>query len=300
MSFTTSVLPNLNISSNVATGKYSNVSSTGDSVVQLSTGNLIITANTGYISFTTGATDSSKFTILNNGNIGIGTPTPVASAAVEIVSTTQGFKAPVMTNTQKAAISAPATGLQVYDSTTNHLSIYNGLQWTNTGPVLLQTLITVTATSTNTASINFTGIPATFNHLRIIFVGQTVAQSNINMYFNNITTNTYDYENLYGTNGGFGSPATIATSAMQVAIGQGNGNASPTTANIYMPAYSNTSFNKSYIAYQGICPQSAGTSFVNIYGGSNRSTTIINQVTIIPAISTTFANGTLAYLYGEM
>jgi hypothetical protein len=54
---------------------------------------------------------------------------PVASAIVEIQSTTMGFLPPRMTTTQKNAIASPAAGLVVYDSTTNKLCCYNGSTW---------------------------------------------------------------------------------------------------------------------------------------------------------------------------
>ena len=53
----------------------------------------------------------------------------VASAQLEMVSTTQGFLPPRMTTTQKNAIASPAAGLVVYDSTTNKLCCYNGSTW---------------------------------------------------------------------------------------------------------------------------------------------------------------------------
>jgi len=56
---------------------------------------------------------------------------PVASAIVEIQSTTMGFLLPRMTTTQKNAIASPAAGLQVYDTTLNQMSYYNGSSWIN-------------------------------------------------------------------------------------------------------------------------------------------------------------------------
>ena len=53
----------------------------------------------------------------------------VASAQLEMVSTTQGLLPPRMTTTQKNAIASPATGLVLYDSTTNKLQCYNGSTW---------------------------------------------------------------------------------------------------------------------------------------------------------------------------
>jgi hypothetical protein len=64
-----------------------------------------------------------------NGQVGVNTTTPNASAALEVVSTTTGFLPPRMTTTQKNAIASPAAGLVVYDSTTNKLQCYNGSTW---------------------------------------------------------------------------------------------------------------------------------------------------------------------------
>jgi hypothetical protein len=47
-----------------------------------------------------------------------------ASAKLEISSTTQGFLPPRMTTTEKNAISSPAAGLVVYDTTLNKLCVY--------------------------------------------------------------------------------------------------------------------------------------------------------------------------------
>jgi hypothetical protein len=58
-------------------------------------------------------------------------PTPAATAIFDLQSTTKGFLPPRMTTTQKNAIASPATGLQVYDTTLNQMSYYNGTTWTN-------------------------------------------------------------------------------------------------------------------------------------------------------------------------
>ena len=51
------------------------------------------------------------------------------SAILEGSSTTKGFLPPRMTTTQKNAIATPASGLIVYDETTNKLACYNGTTW---------------------------------------------------------------------------------------------------------------------------------------------------------------------------
>lgn len=70
--------------------------------------------------------DSNGFSF----NLG-GTSSPNASAIIDIGSTTKGVLFPRMTTTQKNAISTPAAGLQVYDTTLNQMSYYNGTTWIN-------------------------------------------------------------------------------------------------------------------------------------------------------------------------
>ena len=52
-----------------------------------------------------------------------------ASSIFELVSTTKGFLKPRLTTTQKNAISSPAAGLEVYDTTLNRPCFYDGTTW---------------------------------------------------------------------------------------------------------------------------------------------------------------------------
>ena len=68
--------------------------------------------------------------IHNNGtSVGIGTSSPSASAKLEVASTTQGFLPPRLTTTQRDAITSPAEGLTIYNTTANCLQWWNGTLW---------------------------------------------------------------------------------------------------------------------------------------------------------------------------
>jgi hypothetical protein len=67
---------------------------------------------------------------MEGNQIGMGNNTTGdASALLTLTTTTKGFLPPRMTTTQKNAIASPATGLVLYDSTTNKLQCYNGSTW---------------------------------------------------------------------------------------------------------------------------------------------------------------------------
>jgi len=63
-------------------------------------------------------------------NLVIGTTSPDSTALLTMSSTTLGFLPPRMTTTQRDAISSPATGLEIYNTTTNLYNFYNGTAWT--------------------------------------------------------------------------------------------------------------------------------------------------------------------------
>ena len=65
-------------------------------------------------------------TITAQNNMGIGTPTPDASAKVDISSTTQGFLMPRLSTGEMNAIAAPATGLLVFNNSINQLQVNTG------------------------------------------------------------------------------------------------------------------------------------------------------------------------------
>jgi hypothetical protein len=79
------------------------------------------------VSATSIGSQSERMRITSSGgNVLIGTSTDVASSKLTVTSTTQGFLPPRMTTTEKNAISSPATGLVVFDTTLGKLCVFAG------------------------------------------------------------------------------------------------------------------------------------------------------------------------------
>ena len=107
----------------------------GLAAMGFSTDGDLAAGGSGIITFATGGYSASqeRMRILANGNIAINVfSTYAASARLQIDSTTQGFLMPRMTTTQRDAIATPATGLSIYNTTTNSVNYYNGTAWEDT------------------------------------------------------------------------------------------------------------------------------------------------------------------------
>ena len=82
---------------------------------------------------TSNATKGKVLIQPTSGVVGMGTTNPDQSAVLELASTSRGFIVPRMTQAQRDTIVSPATGLQVYNTSTNALNYYNGSSWTSLG-----------------------------------------------------------------------------------------------------------------------------------------------------------------------
>lgn len=99
------------------------------------TGNNNIVANrcagcgTGSIFSANVGTSAPIFNMLSTGQMSINGETPASTAALDITSTSRGLLIPRMTTTQRNAISTPATGLMVWNTTDTTLNQYTGNRW---------------------------------------------------------------------------------------------------------------------------------------------------------------------------
>lgn len=62
-----------------------------------------------------------------------GTGAVAATAVLELAGTTKGFLTPRLTTTERNAISTPATGLMIFNTTLNVHQMYNGTAWVSVG-----------------------------------------------------------------------------------------------------------------------------------------------------------------------
>jgi hypothetical protein len=99
-----------------------------------------------------GATNTSlteRLRITNEGNVGLGTPTPDASSLLDITSTAAGILIPRVTTGQRDAIASPATGLLVFNTTTVTFQFWDGVAWVDVGAGVVSSSIPPFASSCN-------------------------------------------------------------------------------------------------------------------------------------------------------
>ena len=175
----------------------------------------------------------------SSAQLGIGTNSPNASAMLDITATNKGLLIPRMTNSQKNAISSPATGLIVFCTdcgTAGLMNIYNGTNWvrldgniSNTPSITTSSVSAITATSAtcggNITSIGGSNVtdrgvcwstssyPTTANS--ITNSGATSVTGSFTSSITGLTSNTTYYVRAYATNSSgtsYGDQTSFTTS----------------------------------------------------------------------------------------
>jgi hypothetical protein len=90
-----------------------------------------VTSSTWTSQFHNSSGANNALMVRDDGIVAIGTASPNASAKLEISSTTQGVLFPRMTTTERNAISTPADGLVIYNTTDNKLQVRAAGAWTD-------------------------------------------------------------------------------------------------------------------------------------------------------------------------
>jgi hypothetical protein len=88
-----------------------------------------VTSSTWTSQFHNSSGTNNALMVRDDGIVAIGTASPNASAKLEISSTTQGVLFPRMTTTDRNAISTPADGLVIYNTTDNKLQVRAAGAW---------------------------------------------------------------------------------------------------------------------------------------------------------------------------
>jgi hypothetical protein len=116
---------------NTASGSLFGFSVAKTSVILQNDANALLIGNLKSTPLIFGTNNIERARITSAGRLLLGTTTENNSALLNITSTTQGVLFPRMTTVEKLAIGTPAAGLQVYDTTLNQMSYYNGTLWVN-------------------------------------------------------------------------------------------------------------------------------------------------------------------------
>jgi hypothetical protein len=167
-------------------------------------------------------------------------------------------------------------------------------------------LATVTVPSGGLSSITFAGIPQTgYAHLQLRIMAQTNRASStgddINMTFNNSSSDYYGYHILYGT--GTGSAAATDNS-LSSAIDLTRFSCVNAGANVFSAGiidvldYTSTSKHKTVKQLAGV--DSNGTGTISFGSGLWKPTTpvAINSITLVPFVGTGFSQYSSFALYG--
>ncbi|WP_042720188.1 hypothetical protein [Flavobacterium sp. B17] len=129
----------------------------------------------------TARTAGTDFVAKDNGQIGIGTSSPDASAALEVASTNKGMLIPRVAltgSTDQTTIASPANGLMVYNMGTGGLTFkgfvfWNGTEWrsVNNNPTISPTIVSLNCIDSSTFPATFTSGTAYNGTLTVPYTG---------------------------------------------------------------------------------------------------------------------------------
>lgn len=152
------------------------------------------------------------------------------------------------------------------------------------------------------ASFDFTSIPATYKHLRLVLYlrGSAAATEVVaKLRFNNDSGTNYDWQKHYAAGSSGGAGETMSDNEIELA--DATAGSSPAGAvsvlDILIPNYAEETLQKA-VTYHAFNPRNgAGTEYVFHGGGIWKSTAAINRVTVLPG-SGNWVAGSRATLYG--
>jgi hypothetical protein len=144
--------------------------------------------------------------VRDDGVVSMGTSSPSASARLDITSTTQGVLLPRMTTANRDAITTPADGLTIYNTTTKTQDVYNNTRWLtgNAGLTGSATLdfgstaaqtssdLTITVTGAADGDVVSLGVPNASVNANTNYTAWVSAADTVTVRFNNYSSAAVD------------------------------------------------------------------------------------------------------------
>lgn len=154
-------------------------------------------------------------------------------------------------------------------------------------------IASVTLTS-NTATINFTSIPATYTDLVLIArTGNTTTDSDICIRFNNSSSNNYSSRFFFSSDGGISGAVNSSMNRMR--IGRTAESFGPTIIHIF--SYTNNK-HKVVTSRSGNSFNTTSALYTFQYQGLSRDTTAVSEINILDDNNYSFLSGSMFSLYG--
>lgn len=167
-----------------------------------------------------------------------------------------------------------------------------------------QSLISSTTLGSDTASVTFSSIPATYKHLLVICQVRTTsaaAQDQLRVQFNSDTGANYDTMRLQVLSGGIGNAAVAGETSAQSLNLPGAGVARGAEAGVgqlVIANYAGTTFEKTFAAVGGFADSTIGNSILQHCASAWRNTAAINAIKLFPSAGPNFKSGSIFTLYG--
>lgn len=207
------------------------------------------------------------------------------SAILEAYSTTKGFLPPRLTTTQRDAVSAPATGLMVYNTTTSALNVYSGAAWGAVGSggggglfSESQNLLTNSSWETDTSNWTASGgsYARTTTAAHVTYPGIGAASWDPSASGQTLTSDSItitQYDGLSYSNGVLSCAVKTTATDLKMQVYDGTNVLSPnSTTDVVTP--SSTGFVRYSVNF--IFP-SSGTVSARFYSQSNSAVAYIDQ-----------------------
>lgn len=174
----------------------------------------------------------------------------------------------------------------------------------NDGTTALVPQVITRSTPSATGVVTFSSIPGTYRDLKIEIYGASdaaVTNSNVTIMFNNDSGSNYDQELLQGTSNSTPSAnGAVASAPQAIANVPGTSVANAATqATIYIPNYSQTTFQKSAMGQNSAKTGTGAISnlFLFLYGVWWRNTAAITRIDLTLG-SGNWASGSTVTLWG--